>query len=268
MALYMARKSCVEQTGRRIGDRPYLLEASPIEAVDVNWPEDFEMANLIAAGMREQDRRLLQNIKGTLSSAMLSDILDDLGFAKQIIRTMKPNFDCRILGRAKTLKLRAMRPGEDFRGIYRALDSYKNIVPNDIIVVENEVGEYAYFGELNGNLAIRAGAVGAIVGGNTRDSSALRDLHFPVFAKGNSCQDVRKRAVLDHMNKAIEIDGVRVLPDELVFADFEGVVVIPGSIEKEVLQRCADVVRNEKQLILDISLGVAADELTEKYGFF
>ena len=268
MALYIARRSCVEETGRRIGNNPYLLEASAIEAVDVNWPEDFEMANLIAAGLREKDRSLLQNIKGMLNSAMLSDILDDLGFPNQIIKTLKPNFDCKILGRAKTLRLRAIRPGEDFRGIYNALDSYKNIVPNDIIMVENEVGEFAYFGELNGNLAIRSGAVGAIIGGNTRDSSALRDLHFPVFARGHSCQDVRKRAVLDHMNQTISIGGVRVSPDELVFADFEGVVVIPRSIEKEVLIRCADVIRNEKQLVLDISLGVGADELTERYGFF
>jgi len=268
MALYIVRKSCVEQTGRRIGDRPYLLEASPIEAVDVNWPEDFEMASLIAAGAREHDRRLLQNIRGTLSSAMLSDILDDLGFSSQIIKSLKPNFDCRILGRAKTLRLRAIRPDEDFRGIYQALESYKSIVPNDIILVENELEEYAYFGELNGNLAIRSGAVGAIIGGSTRDSSALRDLNFPVFSKGNTCQDVRKRAVLDHMNKTIEIDGVKIEPEELVFADFEGVVVIPKVVEVEVLKRCADVVKSEKQLILDISLGVDADELTEKYGFF
>ena len=43
---------------------------------------------------------------------------------------------------------------EDYKNIYKALKSYEYIVPNDIIVVENELKDFAYFGELNANLAI------------------------------------------------------------------------------------------------------------------
>lgn len=172
MGLYIVKRNTALETRRRIGKTPFLLEASAIEAVDVNWAEDFELANLIASGLREKDRKLFLNLRNHLTSSMLSDILDDLGSPFQIIRGFTPNIsNAKFLGRAKTLKLRKLRTDEDFRGVYDALHSYSTIIPNDIIMVENETPEYAYFGELNANLAIRAGASAVVVGGKTRDSS-------------------------------------------------------------------------------------------------
>lgn len=130
MGLYIVKRETALVTQRRIGNHPFVLDATPLEAIDVNWPEDFKLANLIAAGLREKDRMLLQNIKNQLTSSMLSDILDDLG-ATCVVNGLNPNFDSpKIFGRAKTIKLRALEEGEDYRGIYDALNSYKTIVPN------------------------------------------------------------------------------------------------------------------------------------------
>ncbi len=63
MGLYVMRRDAVLQLKRRIGNNPYLLEIEPIESVDVNWPRDFELANLIAVGLREQERRLFNNLE-------------------------------------------------------------------------------------------------------------------------------------------------------------------------------------------------------------
>lgn len=269
MGLYMMRREAALRLERRIGDTPLLLEASALEAIDVNWQEDFDLAGLIEAGRREKDRRLLNNLKGLLSSAMLSDILDDHGHPNQVIRGLAPNMtDAAILGRAKTLRLRALREGEDFRGIYTALQSYATVVPNDIILVENEVGEYAYFGELNANLAIRRGAAGVVVGGMTRDSAEVLKAALPVFAKGYSCQDVRKRATVDHINRPITLEGVRVNPEDLVFGDREGIVVIPRKAERSVLDAALKTATNEKRILIDISVGAEIDHLTREYGFF
>ena len=35
------------ETGRRIGYRPYICEVDKIEETDINYPEDFEIANVI-----------------------------------------------------------------------------------------------------------------------------------------------------------------------------------------------------------------------------
>ncbi len=45
--LYIYTKDVIQTKRSRIGDRPYMLCVSPIEAVDINNPIDFEMANAI-----------------------------------------------------------------------------------------------------------------------------------------------------------------------------------------------------------------------------
>lgn len=269
MGLYIVKHDAAFKTKRRIGNTPYLLEASPLEAIDVNWPEDFKLANLIAAGKREKSRKLLGNIKNHLSSCMLSDLLDDLGYPNQVVKGLKPNISgAKLLGRAKTLKLRKLREGESFKGIYDALHSYATVIPNDIIVVENEVPDYAYFGELNANLAIRSGASGVIVDGVTRDHEEVSSTGLPVFARGYSCQDVRKRATTDSFNKTIHLNGIEVEPECLIFADSEGVIVIPKKIEGKVIDEVYKRAANEKKILAEISEGVDVRTLTQKYGFF
>ena len=269
MGLYIVKKDAALSLKRRIGNKPYLLEASPLEAIDVNWPEDFKLAELIAAGEREKSRKLLGNIKNHLSSCILSDLLDDLGYPDQVVKGLAPNIDgVRLLGRAKTLKLRKLKDGECFKGIYDALYSYDTIVPDDIILVENETPDYAYFGELNANLAIRSGASGVIVNGMTRDNAEVIGTGLPVFAKGYTCQDVRKRATTESFNKTIYLNEIKVEPECLVFADSEGVIIIPKCIEEIVINEVYKRAANEKKILAEISEGVNVETLTKKYGFF
>lgn len=49
--LYIFTKDVIENKKSRIGNNPYMLEVSPIEAVDINHPIDFEMADAINAGI-------------------------------------------------------------------------------------------------------------------------------------------------------------------------------------------------------------------------
>lgn len=269
MGLYIVKRDAACSLRRRVGATPYLIEASPLEAIDVNWPEDFDLAELIAAGVRERERKLLGNIKNHLTSCILSDLLDDLGYPNQVVKGLNGNFPgTKLLGRAKTLKLRKLEEGEDIKGIYDALYSYETIVPEDIILVENDISDYAYFGELNANLAIRSGASGVIVNGMTRDHLEVMATGLPVFARGYSCQDVRGRATMDSYNKTIQFNGVKIEPECLVFADDEGVIVIPKEIESEVVKEVYKRAANEKSILSDIASGVEVGELTKRYGFF
>lgn len=268
MGMYIMYREKALKLQRRIGNNPYLIYATPIEAIDVNWAEDFHLANLIAAGIREKENHLLQNISASISSAILSDILDELGYPNQVIKKLKPYTPTKIFGRAKTLKLRKKHQDESPAGIYNALNTYKYIVPNDIIVVENEISDYAYFGELNANLAIRAGAIGTIIDGVTRDSQNVANLNYPVFSKGYNCQDVKNRAVVEHFNKTILLDNIAVEPNCLIYADNEGIIVIPKQVEHQVIELALALTRNERHILNDISNDIDVDELVKKYGFF
>lgn len=269
MGLYVVRRDAALTTKRRIGDNPYLLEIDPLESVDVNWPIDFEMANLIAIGLREQERRLFANLKLALSSPLLSDVMDDLGVTGVLSREFQLNLpDQKILGRAKTLQIDLCSDDEDFRKIYDSLNLYDHVVTNDVVVVANRAPGFAFFGELNANLAIRAGAVGAIVDGITRDWPDTRRMGFPVFAKGHHCKDTRKRGVVTSRNKTIVIDGVSVHKDDLIFADCDGIVVIPKKQETAILQEALRRKGNEAGILLAIAQGIRTDELVKKFGLF
>ena len=268
MGLYIVKRDSVLSTQKRIGNKPYLLEATALEAIDVNWQEDFDLANLIAKGKRENERKLLSNIKSHLTSAILSDIMDEFGL-DCVLSGFKLNIpQKKILGKAKTLKIRALKDGEDYKGIYKALNTYKTIIPNDIIIVENEISDYAYFGELNANLAIRSGASAAIIGGVTRDTAEVEKLGFPVFSKGSNCKDVRKRATMESYNKTIELGGVKVSSNDLIFGDNDGIVIIPKKHELKILKRVFEVIKTENNILLDIASGIDLDELTKEHGFF
>lgn len=270
MGLYTVWAEVARKVKRRIGDRPILINVSAVEAVDVNHKDDFELASLIASGIREQRKNKLRKIRSHISSAILSDIIDDLQISEELfVRGLMPNLEgAKLFGRAKTLHLRRLEKGEDFKGIYNALDSYASIVPGDIIVVQNDAGEWAYFGELNANLAIRAGAEGAIICGYTRDYESVRMLNFPTFAKGYTGKDVRRKATTESINKTIEINGVSVSPGNLIFADKEGVVVIPNKYEHVILSAVMQKLNTEKNIIIEIANDQDTKDIVDSYGEF
>jgi len=269
MGLYMTNKDIALNKRKRYGDRPYLLDAKPLEAVDVNYPADFALAEIIAKGLKSLEIRKFRFMTKLINSAMLSDVLDDFGLTNQVIAGMRCNIDgARIFGRAKTLKLRRLEDGEDFQGIYKALNSYIEITDNDIIVVENESPEFAYFGELNTLLSLRAGASGTIVGGVTRDRDNVSALDYPVFSFGYNCKDVRNRATVESINRPISLRGVSVAPNDLVFADNDGVVVIPARFEEKIMKAITEKLVMENRVSAAIAAYADPLEIVKTIGAF
>ena len=50
-AAYVFKKETFETLKRRIGENPYICEVSGVECVDIDYPEDFEIANAIYMGI-------------------------------------------------------------------------------------------------------------------------------------------------------------------------------------------------------------------------
>jgi regulator of RNase E activity RraA/CTP:molybdopterin cytidylyltransferase MocA len=268
MGLYIVRGDCAHTEKRRYGNHCYMLEAQPLEAIDINFPKDFLLAELIAKGMRSKEATRFRSLAAAFNSSMFSDILDECGVGG-VITGLLPNMEnVKILARANTLKIRKVREGEDYRGIYSALDTYKRIGEGEIIMVENEAYDRAYFGELNSNLALRSGACGAVIGGVTRDAREVLALGFPVFSAGYCCADVRGRAVMESHNMPIQIKGIRIFPGDLVFADCNGIAVIPRKHEQEILSKAMDTIRKEKSVLDKVYSGEEALSIYNTEGEF
>lgn len=274
MGLYIHKKDSAIKTQRRYGVSPYLIYGSLEELIDVNNPEDLEFAQTYAKGKKSEENKKLNLIKHFVSSSALSDLLDDMKIEKgKTCGVVIPDWKCnlknqKIFGRANTLKLRKLNENEDFKGIYDALESYMGMSENNVIVVENEIKEYAYFGGLNAHLAIRAGACAAVIDGATRDLKETQALNFPVFARSYNSADVRRRATVEYINKPITIKGGVVNPNDLIFIDECSLVVIYQDYEKEVIERVLKTFNNEKEIVIDIAQKQDVDAICKKHGAF
>ena len=91
---------------------------------------------------------------------------------------------------------------------------------------------------------------------------------FPVFSKGYNSKDVRKRATLDNYNRTICIDGVEISPSDLVFADNDGVIVIPSRYEKIIIQAIIKKVQMENDVATEIAKSTDPMEIVSKIGEF
>ncbi|HBG48744.1 MAG TPA: cytidyltransferase [Cyanobacteria bacterium UBA9971] len=269
MGLYIIRRDAALKTGRRIGKKPYLLEAASLEAIDINYIQDFELAELVMKGKKEKEILFFRQLSSKINSSMISDTLEELNIKNKVIIGLDLNLkDKKLLGRAKTLKIKEKTDSSAGKNIYEALNSYETITSGDIIVVENELSKFAYFGNLNASLAIRSGAVGAIIGGKTRDSSEIKHLDFPVFSEGFTCKDIKNKGQVDSINKKISIKGVEICPDDLIFADNEGIVVIPKKFESLVFEKCLKILERENEIILDITKKEKISLIRQKFGDF
>lgn len=268
MGLYIVRRDIALKNKMRYGNNVYMLTADAVETIDVNYPDEFQLAEYIMRGIQEKENKKLHTISKFLKSAILSDILFDMGI-NSTIPNLKPNIlGKKIFGRANTLKIRKLEIGEDYRGIYDGLKTYEKITPGEIIVVENEIPDRAYFGDLNANLAIRSGAIGTIVSGVTRDVEDVTLLDYPVFSAGFCCADVKGVATIAGHQVPIEISGVKINPGDLIFADMCGVVCIPHKYEKEVLGKALKVIDTEGNILKRIFSGENAISIYENEGEF
>ncbi len=268
MGLYIVRKETALTKKMRFGDNVYMLTADAVETIDVNYPDEFQLAEYIMRGRAEAENKYFHTLSKFMNSAVFSDILHDMGISCTIAGLTLNYTQKKVFGRANTLKIRALKEGEDYRGIYDGLKTYERITPGEVIVVENEVEDRAYFGELNANLAVRAGAIGTIVSSVTRDIDEVNRLDYPVFAKGYCCADVKGIATVEGHQVPICINGIDILPGDLIFADRCGIVRIPKHLEKEVLEKAIQVAETEGSILRRVLNNENAVSIYEEEGEF
>ena len=70
-------------------------------------------------------------------------------------------------------------------------------------------------------------------------------MNFPVYYAGIRPLDSKGRGLVIAYDVPVQCGEVLVNPGDLIFADFDGIVVIPKMIEKEVVQKAKEKVNAE-----------------------
>ncbi len=215
-----------------------------------------------------QDPRL----SGELYVAAVCDVLDSLGYRKQAMhQRLRPLLSsykaCGFLGRARTFEWEepeSVDPTDPYGLEIEAMDSLKE---GDVVVHSTDVlGENAAWGELMTTVAIRKGVVGCVCDSNIRDCSKIVDMQFPVYYAGIRPVDSVGRGRVKAYDVPITCGGVLVHSGDIIFADFDGIVVIPMAVQEEVLRLAEERIKKETRSRIDLSNGETLRRTYEKYG--
>lgn len=201
-----------------------------------------------------------------LSTTNLSDALDKLSLKSGIIGIL-PAFDCpRIVGRAVTIKITAhgMVRSKYHLGA-EAIDAAK---PGDLIIIDNGGRkDVSCWGEVLSFAAKMKGISGVVIDGAFRDLDAIREMGFPVYARGVVPVTARGRVTQESFNRLIQCGGAQVRPNDIVVADASGVVVIPVERAEEVIQVALSLQEKEEAMIEELRKGVSLLEVEKKFQY-
>jgi regulator of RNase E activity RraA len=210
----------------------------------------------------------LDELRRVLKTALVCDALDAEGLTHQSPRVSLPPLTTTslLVGRCKTT-LWADMAHPDPRPYELELRAVDECQPDDVLIAAAGGSmRSGIWGELLSTAARNRGCAGAIVDGAVRDVGQMRAMGFAVFARGRCPYDSLHRQRVIDVDVPVEIDGVRFTPGDLVFADEDGVVVVPRAVEAVVLRRAWDKAHAENAVRDAIRAGLGATETFRKYG--
>jgi 4-hydroxy-4-methyl-2-oxoglutarate aldolase len=214
-----------------------------------------------------RDLGLLERLR-RLYPAVLSDCLDKLGYRQQVMEPrIRPLYPEAVLaGFAATvhcIEVDAPPANRDeyYKGELQAVDALRE---GDVMVVSTCDG--SYWGELLATASRYRGAVGIVADAYTRDTLKLIEMQFPTFTAGISACDSLGRIEVDRVGVPIECGGVTVKPDDLLLADYDGVVVIPSKVAQEAISLAEEKVAGENLVRDKLGEGMPVWDAFRTYG--
>ena len=210
----------------------------------------------------------LAQMRESLTSAVVCDALDAEGLRHQSPRIqLRPlTTASTLVGRCKTTLWADMAhvDPKPYELELRAVDGCR---PDDVLIAAAAGSmRSGVWGELLSTAARNTGCVGAIVDGAVRDVRRMREMGFAVFARGTCIYDSKDRQRVVDIDVPVEIGGVIFTPGDLVFADEDGVVVVPRRAEDAVIRRAWAKVQAENEVRDAIKAGMKATEAFDRYG--
>ena len=161
----------------------------------------------------------------------VANIDDNMGRIAAVDASIFPlNPNAKILGTAFTVNA----PAGDNLLFHKALDMAQ---PGDVIVLANKGSlSRSLCGEIMSNYAKSRGLAGIIIDGCVRDSAALRELDFPVYAKGVTPNGPYKNGP-GEMNFPVSFAGIVINPGDIIVGDADGLLVIRPEDAEELAKK-------------------------------
>lgn len=206
----------------------------------------------------------------TLYTPLVSDTMDSLGIEGYVlpreIQSIFPDPHVKVAGYAYPCRV---IPTDEYVEIHTLLEMVDSIPQESIVVVaaDDDI-DAALWGGLMSTRAKARGAKAAVVNGGVRDIEQIANLEFPVFGAYKCVKDIRRRGYMATYGENIFLKNLEIGKKDIIFADVNGVVVIPELKTDVVLAALAERSEREKMTEAGLKKNISALEVFGNYGTF
>ena len=207
----------------------------------------------------------------SLYGGVICDILDEMGYRNQAmhhrLRPLLPDMrNCGFMGRARTFEWKEIDYIDEENPYGLEIEAMDSLNKGDVVVHSTDYNSTnAPWGELMSTIAKRKGVVGCVCDSQVRDCVRIIEMNFPVYYAGIRPLDSKGRGLVIAYDVPVQCGEVLVNPNDLIFADFDGIVVIPKMIEKEVIQKAEEKIHAENLTREELLKGKTLREVYNKY---
>jgi len=207
-------------------------------------------------------------VAGRLSTAVVSDILDDLGHRDHVLDpAIRPLGDAAVIaGWANPFLVAEVdeMPADPYAGEIAAMDE---IAPGDMVLIAAaSSARAACWGELFSTAARARGARGTVIDGYCRDAQVIAAIGYPVWCRGRLPLDVKGRLAVTAWRQPAVVGGLPVRPGDLVVADADGAVVVPAALAAEAVGRALEKVSKENRVRDALAEGSTLRSAYDRFG--
>lgn len=195
-----------------------------------------------------------------LDTCVVSDAMDKLGVKGVAYGLRRLATSKKLAGRVRTVKLDEARGRTAPRHLCTA--AVDGAEPGDVIVIEHRSrADCAGWGGILSAAAVKRRLAGVVIDGMCRDIDESEALGFPVYGGGAVPATARGRVIETDSNCRIEICGVDVGPGDFVLADGSGVVFLPETRVREILDTADRLAARELAMIEAVRSGAPVAEV-------
>ncbi|MCD6474170.1 MAG: orotidine 5'-phosphate decarboxylase [Thermoplasmata archaeon] len=228
-----------------------IIKAEKVKEATQNIKKAMQGARIESKLFRKYKSEEIKKAFKMVSTCNICDAMHNRG-AMRGIKPLKAGY--KMAGKALTVRT----IDGDWAKVIEAIDMADE---NTIIVVE-EHGDKAIWGELATNSAVVKKIEGVVIDGSIRDVDHIKKLDIPVFYR-NINPEAGEPKGYGEIGTEIKCGGQVVKKGDWIVGDDNGVVAIPKEIAVEIANRAMNVMERENRIREEIRRGSSLAKVLE-----
>lgn len=196
----------------------------------------------------------------------ISDALDACGVEGALLNIKPLAPGMKLIGPAYTIRYEA---NETKNTVFKNAANYIDAVPEHAVLFIDNSGriDCTVWGELLTRMAVHKNIAGTIIHGAARDAAFIRTANYPLFCSGIYMRSGKNRIHKASEQQPLVVNDVTIHPGDIIFADDNGVLVIPKALLADVIYKAEKIKLTEQNIAAAINAGSSLEQARSDYRY-